>query len=442
MVSILKNLKYADAEEAEQIMEELSREASAFAAAHGIVPIRQIRSELIDLMPAHVRAHYLSVREELISLEGVVSKLSCVDRLNILNQLNGKVNPRHLHDDPNSIYAVRPSFHTRFQHSELLAEQSVLSGVVLGLGLRELSLLYCGAMLHDAGHSAFGHAGDELLIRNGRPGHEERSREILQDKEVKLQMKSMCLDVDDIFDVIKERGVLGTLQKIFDTLSYLVLDSGMMFEDLYENSGADVIRSIVGIDDETVVVSDLAPIQQMLDNRAYMAQQIYYGTTGKMIDESIRKLLSISFRRGLLDIEELEHAGDHQLRMKLQSMVQRDPGAAMFGGRYDEQGKLYTDTPLKDCKDLYSMMNGFFNCETWIQYSYSPDELDKIDEFFFRNRNNNKIIEQAFVVGPFDYTKKKLTAKTVDGRMHELKCENIELRPEDRQHILYTPKYC
>jgi hypothetical protein len=171
-----------------------------------------------------------------------------------------------------------------------------------------------------------------------------------------------------------------------------------------------------------------------------MSRWIYYGNPGKMIDESIRRMLSISFSRGLMTPNELETAGDKQMRMKIQSMVQRDPGASIFGGRYDNQGKPYTDTPLKDCKDLFSMMNGFFNRETWTRRSYAPDRLDMIDEFFFKHRNNKKIMEQAFVVRPFDYTKKTLKVKTVDGRTHTLKCRDIELRPEDSQYILYSPR--
>jgi hypothetical protein len=430
----------ATPEEKEQIMRELREEAEAFQRDHGIFSQENRIAGLLENMPERVINYYVEAREDLMPLEGVVSTLSCIKRLHSLNQLNGKVNPEEVPENPRHPYIITPSFHTRHDHSELLAEQSVLAGVVLGLGLRELSLLYCGGMFHDVGHSAFGHAGDEQLIRNGRPGHEERGWKILQTEEVSLQMQAMGLDVKDIFDVIKEKGSLGILQKTFDTLSYLVLDSGMMLRPMYKDFGAEVILSIADVEDDTFVVYDIDPLQLMLDNRAKMSQWIYYGNPGKMTDESIRKMLSISFNRGLITPKELETAGDDHMRMKIQSMVQRDPGASIFGGRYDKNGKPYTDTPLKDCKDLFSMMRGFFNKETWTRYSYEPDEQSKIDEFFFRHRNNKKIVEQAFVVKPFDYTKKTLKVKTVDGRTHTLKCKDIELRPEDKQHILYSPK--
>ena len=322
---------------------------------------------------------------------------------------------------------VRPAFHTRYDHSELLAEMAIYTGITIGLPMIDVRHSMTAGWFHDVGHSGFSHCGDELLVKYGYPNHEERAREKIF-REAKT-LENQGIDLEKIIDIIYEKGELGVLQKMLDTLSYLVLDSGMMKNALYDDHGLRVLSTIKGVEDGLLVVKDVSMVQELLDFRGQMYQDVYYHPFNKMMDESRRRLMTIMMREWLIEEEQIVEGDDHILGNYIQSMVQEDRGAAMMAGRM-------TSIPMfKRGKDLYSFSIGFIP-EEWERKGFDSEE--EVNNYLWGRRLDERAMEQAFVTEPFDYTKKTLKVRGVDGEVHELGA-NVKLLDRDKVWTVYAP---
>jgi len=212
----------------------------------------------------------------------------------------------------------------------------------------------------------------------------------------------------------------------------------MMQSPKYDDSGACVINDFRGFDGDILVVASKDRIQDMLDYRTELSRDIYYHPISKMIDKSMWQLLKVAFQYGCIDIKDIQLGDDLELRHKLQSMVQYDLGAAMFGNRFQFR-MVDVSVPLTYYKDLFSMTMGFFESETWQRIEYDADDVNGIYEFLFKHRDNEAVRRKAFIVEPFDYTKKEVMVKTEDGKRQTLRTR-LQLEEQDTKYVLFTPK--
>ncbi len=412
--------------ELEAFWEEERLEAAAFARSHGTVSLEEIRGNLEQALDGRHRAILADIQEQLQPLDTVIRSLPAVQRLHQLSQLGKKLVPSF---DPRSPpIAYYPTLHTRYGHCELGAELAVVAGVQLGLPQEYIKTSFAAFWLHDIGHPAFGHCGDELLQEYGYPDHESRGLELLFSSSIRSFLEQQGVKVGKVADVIQEKGSLGVLQKLLDPLSYVILDSIAQGRQRYPDFGASFLANIEGIFHDTIVVLEISEVQRLLEYRAEMMRDLYYHPTNKMIDEARRQLLRLALQKGVLSLEQLRDGGDDQLQLYLQSLVQHDLGAALLAGRRT------ADNPLARYKDLYSLSLGILP-EGWSSRGF--DSLPTLDEFFFRHQST--LSGMDFVVQPFDYTAKSVRILSPDLQEHTLQAKDITLRPEDIIYILYTP---
>ena len=138
---------------------------------------------------------------------------------------------------------------------------------------------------------------------------------------------------------------------------------------------------------------------------------------------------------------EIEKGTDMRLHFKLQSLVQKDEGAARMAGRMDADGTSDTEPHLPEYGDLFDFAMGF-ELEGWSKSVF--DSLAEAEAFL----GNMPVdaIKKSLIVKPFDYTKKKLwllvddkREEGIPARAAVLRASTVELRPEDSQFVVYIP---
>lgn len=410
-------------------------EAARFFADHGILPIEVRRQQLTAVLDGEQSKRFEGLEAKAKGLETEIQNLPAVERLNGLFQLGGKFDPQTF-PQKGEFKIIRPAFHTRFQHSELLAEIAKVAGVKLGLSDREITAMTCAGWLHDIGHAAFSHTSERVLSEHGVPDHEERTLETLSKPEFQDFFKKYGVEPGEVADLIQEKGHLGNLQSAFDTLSYIEVDSQMFQKPRYENSGAEFIADLEGVADvngqTALVVKNPELWQDLLETRAQMMKEFYYHPISRRCANAWQQLLRIAIKNGFMTAEALKNGTDDEIRFKIQSLVQKDAGAAKMSGRTE------TAPHLKDYLDLYELSLGFYDEKKWEQKVFATKT--EAENFLFNQPSAR--IEKSFIITPFDFTKKTLTVakRNSDGILEKnvLKCK-LPLNEENKQFILYLP---
>jgi HD superfamily phosphohydrolase len=370
----------------------------------------------------------------LAPLEQQLQETPEVNRLHGLFQLGGKVVP----DLRSHEYVNSPAFHTRFNHSELLAAIIKATGAHINVPAHQLKPSVAAAWLHDTGHPAFSHLSDRLLVAHGMPEHEERSIEYLQTRpEIKKTLKIFETNPEEVADLIKERGALGTLQSVSDTLSYLIMDSGMAKRNIFFDGGLQYVKDIQGInpDKGLLIIKTPELWQSLLEFRAMMMKDIYLHPLNKIAEEALRQLMRLALEENLITLDEIAEQTDMYIRLRLQSHIQHDPGAAKMSGRSDKAPQL------EDYKGLYDLTMGF-DQESWDHRLY--DTRAEAEDFLYsKYRFTPEVIKQSLIVNPIDYTAKTLTflIETPQGLQEQtFQARDTKLRETDKKYMVYTPR--
>ena len=396
------------------------------------IPLQRRREQLLRSLSLEEKRRFDSLEQQLEELENDIKKQHEVTRLQQHLQLGGKSNLLSLTEGPHGITIITPAFHTRYDHAALQSELAKVAIACMNLPLDQAKVLVTGAWLHDVGRCALGHVGDRVLQKYGIPDHEQRFVGIVQT----LLQKSLSrhgITSEALFALKEEQGALGKLEGVLDTLSYLLLDTESMGISFFDDSGGAFLHSIVGLNEELdcIVVSSPEPIQQLLETRASMMQRIYHDPANKMAEEAKYQLLQISIFRGELLPQDLMEFEDHEITVRLQSLVQQDRLAAKVGRRIK-------DTPLlADCQPLYRMSMGILP-DKYEDLSY-PDVATAKGSL---NRRSAKDIDLSVIVPPSsDYTCKEIPVlvRGSDTRMI-LKAHNTVLRNKDVSWIVYAPQ--
>lgn len=414
-------------------------EAREFMKKHGKIDIAERRKIILESLGLN--------DDELKNLESFENKhenfikklkdLPAVQRLHRLRELAGTADVYDKSRFKGGVEIRLPAFHSRFDHGELCAEQVKFAGIKLGLSKEDIIISYTAAILHDIGHPALSHIGDYFLEKKGRGNHEERAITAISDTENKIHqlLKENGVDTEAVVQTIKEKGYLGTLQSIFDTLSYLIVDSEMIRKPIYKDNGASFIRDLEGIEKEgdLIRVGNANLWQELLEKRAGMMRDVYLHPSHRRQRAAMRHLMQIAINKGHLTLSDIEWGVDKDVEFLLQSLVQKDPGAAIFADR--EEMKPY----LSDYLELWGLANGEYDPKLWQRRIFESQE--KMDVFLYENILP-KTFEQTVVVTPFDYTKKKLSViNEKSGEKIILKSQNVELRDWDTMYIAYIPKF-
>lgn len=406
------------------------QEAESYLQSKGIISCAARMEPFVASLNDEEKSRYIFIHEQMKSLEQGLQKVSAVSRLRSISQLNGKTIPGQERMD--DVYRV-PPFHSRFEHSELIAAYIQFVGARLAITPHELKPVVAAAWMHDTGHSAFSHLGDDLLVERGRPAHEDRSVAHLEDSDIQELFMHEKVERGDVEGYIREtRGALGALQSICDTLSYLTFDTAMAGRhESLKDEGRGLLMDIEGIDTDknTLIVKTPHLWQEFIELRATMYHDVYFHPVNKRADEAMRQLLRIALNRRLITLDDIEHGTDIDLRMTLQSLVQHDPGAQKFSGRASE------GQPLEEYRDLFSMSCGF-NASGWQRQEFDTKE----QALRALGMLSPQVIASSFMTQPFDYTRKtiKLCEKKGDQLYeHTICAKETTLRDEDTKYVIY-----
>ena len=218
--------------------------------------------------------------------------------------------------------------------------------------------------------------------------------------------------------------MLGVLQSVVDTISYLDMDSKMIGVPEQVNS-VSLLFDIEGIDEKNncLVVKNPALWQQMLDVRALMMANFYYSKENQITEEALRQLLRTALNLGYVDISELKNGTDMILRQKLQSLVQLDEGSSRFSGRTE-------GTPhLVNYKDLYTFSLGF-KPDNWSVVEC--DSQEECIDLLYRQKADS--ISSSFIVTPYDFAKKEISISS-KGKVEHLRTK-INFDPKKKKYVL------
>jgi HD superfamily phosphohydrolase len=213
------------------------------------------------------------------------------------------------------------------------------------------------------------------------------------------------------------------------------VDSEMFEKKLYPDSGAKLIGVLGSISpDGQIVLQDVEPWQQLIETRAKMMKEYYYHPVSARSSGALEQLLRLAIKGGYLTVDELKNSGDDRIRLRIQSLVREDRGAALLSGRQE------LAPYLSDYVDLFDVSLGFYDQRKWQQLKFSSkSELDN-----FLMTLEKEVSEKAIKVSPYDFTKKKITVtrKQQDGNLEEvkLKSKNTELDEDNTKFTLYIPQ--
>ncbi len=429
------------------------QETERYLNDHGMVPIKERREKILVHLPIAERKK-MSDRVKLLDttlkdFEVAVRTLAQVERMKYLFQLGGKsINIRHEYE-PMKGNVRMPAFHSRYDHSELDAELAKIIGIHLDLDDRSIKIAMLGGWWHDLGHSAFSHTGDDLLIAEGRAPHETRTSDMISTAPDITAFLSRFFPGEDVekvrsevIAVTKEKGVLGKLQSLLDTLSYIIVDRAMVHSEEHEDLAAHVITDLKGYDvtEELLVFSSLESLQHVMELRAQWMGELC-NKPNKRTDEATRVMLGIAIKNGIFSFEDIEIGTDDDIRHRLQIEVQKDHGMEKLLGLINHEPRL-----LPYFK-LYNLLMGFYDTREWERYEFESNE--DVQHFWSARiktpvSSDDKIrYEQTVILKPFDYTKKQLPVLVAgEGGTQKVsvKAVNTVLNEDDKKYFVYIPK--
>lgn len=348
--------------------------------------------------------------------EAIEDLLTCpaIVRLGAIQQLGIKRNP------PASVFYDRPGrvsrylltvpyLHTRLMHVVQVAAHVVAGAVLLGLHPHLIATGAFAALLHDVGYGAYGHDGDDCLVAWGEPGHEARGQALVErDPDILESLGLAHLNPKSVIVVMRERGFLGGLLSVCDTLAYVQHDARMAGRPLPDRFGYEALVSIVELDETHLRVERTAPLRQMLIARAILSRDIYFSLHNQLASAALRTLLDFLRRE-----ERLTPAG---LMQATDSDVERFLSGNLPGPRVAE----------KDA--LRCLAFGFWDqLERWIHVSCSPERLQEEFRLLF-GRGLSPILQ----IHPFDFTRKTVLVELPSGSRQELKASSRFLEEEHR----------
>lgn len=395
-------------------------------------------AELARTLPPEAIDRLREVSRELAPMEQDIVKLEQVDRLRLLWQTSGVMDKDFLTEDlevdPRVGKDSMPAFsHNRYQHSKLIAFYIKAVLARLGKDTQTIKHGVATAWFHDSGHSALAHTGDDFMMKNGSPDHEQRAIERLQEPETQAFLQKHQLDEHRVVETIREEGELGQLQKIMDTLSYTTIDTAMYGDPKYADSGADMIADIDGIDPEThgLIVKHPEKWQDLLETRAQMMQKRYRAEDDVLADNAKLQLVRLA-----PELDRMVGMEDEKtLRPELVG-IYNDFGLWLHLRGMQMQWK---NTPYRPKIDRL-MQLAVGDRSAWDIQRYPTRE----EAYTARGTIPAELKEYAFIVDPYsDYTKKTLEVFTRGNKgleRHELRAQNTHFTDNDTAYILAVPR--
>ncbi len=301
-------------------------------AVHGDILINEIEKKVLDSAP--------------------------MQRLRYISQLPG-------------ISSVYPSAtHTRFEHSLGVLHFTDIFTKNLKLSEEDREALKIAALLHDVGHSAFSHVGEEILKNFS---HEKNSLKIFKEKIAPLVESR--LNAKKIEKYLKGKGYgiiisgdLGT-----DRLDYLLRDS-YFTGGVYGKIDAQRLLDSMEIYKNKLVVPEksISTAESLLLARYFMFSAVYLHPTARIAKEMISKGLRIAMKNGWISRDEIINGRDFELLFYLKEL-----GSSIIGS-YLERGlfkKALVITPSPAFKSFLHSSNARGKIEEFLKQYFEENDF-------------------------------------------------------------------
>ena len=275
-------------------------------------------------------------------------------------------------------------FHTRYHHSVDTAYVAASLGKIIGLSQRELMLLATASLIHDYAHPVFSHVGEKLFrqvedfarindpklyenIVTGLYGdHERRLLSLINDASFKdeplanfLTKNFSYFDIQELKMTLAEKGTLGELLKLSDTISYLNLDSEYLGYKAphFERNISDALKKGAKCLTFTDFYLGREAMQRFLAYRKFMYVYHYDDPFSRLVERLQQQALFeylIDLKEGKTRAEkmrELLESPDEEILalMKRRTLVKQSvAGLIFFGIPYKNYTKVPSDTSKPD----------------------------------------------------------------------------------------------
>lgn len=299
--------------------------------------------------------------------------------------------------------------HDRWVHSQYVAAHGLILALRLHFSQRECVHVVFAGLLHDLGHPAFGHDIDQLLIARGRLSHEERGlRWVSEDPDIAESLTLADLTPADVLPAMAEKGPLGTLQKLADTLGYLVLDTEVLGIPLGFGYARRLIDALWDIEEQHLITRAPELFREFLDIRAVMYRDVYYRSSHNIAAAFLCKVMEHLIDTEILSLTALEEDAEQFLETWL---------APYFNGR--------ADVPLW----IHSAWLVAHAMQAELKHWRWQRQESVTDAEAARTRLPTTEVPSMVCIAPIDYTGKTLHVRLPHGDPQTLRASS-ELRSE------------
>jgi hypothetical protein len=218
-------------------------------------------------------------------------------------------------------YLIYPSAaHSRFEHSVGAMHLTGQVASRLDLEDEEVALLRLAALLHDVGHSAFSHLGDDVLTEHGLPPHEERGIELIQKGPIGDIIDEAGFSLQELESRMKGRGAgalitenLGT-----DRVDYLLRDAHHTGVG-YSLVDRDRLLESIVLQDGRVLVHEkgFMTAESLLVSRYFMFGVVYQHPVSRITQKMLHLALDQALERKELSLDELARGTDLETLARL-----------------------------------------------------------------------------------------------------------------------------
>lgn len=207
--------------------------------------------------------------------------------------------------------------HTRHEHC--LGTKYVVGKMAdsLGLDSEQKQLVCISGLLHDLGHTAFSHLGDEI---EGVEDHVARTVKMISNTEISDILSSEGIDPDVVGQMVNGEHILSPLvagDLDGDRLDYLVRDAHYTGV----RTGVDMGRLIatMKISESQIVVKEngLPAVETLLTARSTMYTTVYFHPFVRGAELMLARATNYAISSGSFSIDEFSNFTDHKLLSEL-----------------------------------------------------------------------------------------------------------------------------
>lgn len=204
---------------------------------------------------------------------------------------------------------------TRREHSERTCAAMIAFCALHRVPFDDMRHAALGALFHDVGHPPFSHTTEPVLLRRGRPHHEDVGQRVVREhRELASAFRRHGVSVERVIAVMREEGDLGLRQKLVDTATYLVHDAASAgLRDFGPSFAWNVFRSITAVRDGAFEAEDVFALSEFIEHRAEMSNALYEHPFNRLNTCLLLETVDWLVREGRISLDALSTGVDRDM---------------------------------------------------------------------------------------------------------------------------------